>query len=328
MSMRPVSPSEESQAAASEAGAAIYRRLSTPRALVAELRGLLNTGVRQFALVVIALTFAHPQRGGAGQEQLHEQVTERLLTALRSLLRRSDRVFLLGRRGYFLLLGVDERGRERAEERLRWALCSRVGSLRPEELHGLRSLSIGSCAGSTEQLANLRQLIRAASQPRDRLSWPFSGDSSIPFDSASAVPVAAGATWADESGPAFLPPDLPLLARRCGLPYLSPLPRDVPDKVLRSIDPGLALELRCFPLGRERNVLTVAIADPDNRTALERLRSATGLHIFPVLTLPHELQGALERLWHARFDRENPPQASGVETPEVRRVSRFVGFSP
>jgi len=90
--------------------------------------------------------------------------------------------------------------------------------------------------------------------------------------------------------------ELPALARKLGIPYLSLLPRKLPRCVQQLVDPKLAQELNCYPLGRERNMLTVAMLNPQDLAVLDRLRQETGFHIFPVLTHPHVLQSALEQL--------------------------------
>jgi hypothetical protein len=43
-------------------------------------------------------------------------------------------------------------------------------------------------------------------------------------------------------------------------------------------------------------MLTVAMLNPVDHSALDRLKQETGLHIFPVLTHPQALQVALEQL--------------------------------
>jgi hypothetical protein len=43
-------------------------------------------------------------------------------------------------------------------------------------------------------------------------------------------------------------------------------------------------------------MLTVAMLNPVDHSALDRLKQETGLHIFPVLTHPQALQVALEEL--------------------------------
>ena len=88
----------------------------------------------------------------------------------------------------------------------------------------------------------------------------------------------------------------PALARKLGIPYLSLLPRKPPERVQQLVNTRLAQELRCYPLGRERNMLTVAMLNPQDRVALERLHQETGLDIYPILTHPQELKTALEQL--------------------------------
>ena len=67
-------------------------------------------------------------------------------------------------------------------------------------------------------------------------------------------------------------------------------------KVWKLVSPRLAQELHCYPLGHAHNVLTVAMSDPCDRQALERLRQETGLSIFPVLAPSEELETVLEQL--------------------------------
>ena len=73
------------------------------------------------------------------------------------------------------------------------------------------------------------------------------------------------------------------------------LPRTLPSGLHQLVNPGLAHELRCYPLGRERTMLTVAMESPLDHRALDRLTQETGLRIFPVLTHPHALAAALEQ---------------------------------
>jgi hypothetical protein len=88
---------------------------------------------------------------------------------------------------------------------------------------------------------------------------------------------------------------LPELARQLGVPYVSFLPRKLPVRLQRLVDPTLAQELRCFPIGRDRDILTVAMSNPGDHGVLDRLRRETGLNIFPVLAHPLELQTALKQ---------------------------------
>jgi len=89
--------------------------------------------------------------------------------------------------------------------------------------------------------------------------------------------------------------DLRERARALGVPFVQ-LPSRLPASCRAAITPELAHELHAVPIGRSRSVLTVAMDDPRDSAAVLRLRSATGLAIFPVLAAPDELERALRQL--------------------------------
>jgi hypothetical protein len=80
-----------------------------------------------------------------------------------------------------------------------------------------------------------------------------------------------------------------------GIPYIC-LPACLPDACCQAITAQLAQELRAVPIGRTRGTLTVAMQDPTNVEAMQRLGVATGLTIFPVLASAGELDRALEQM--------------------------------
>lgn len=84
-------------------------------------------------------------------------------------------------------------------------------------------------------------------------------------------------------------------ARSLGVPFVQ-LPSRLPASCRAAITPELAHELHAVPIGRSRSVLTVAMHDPRDAGAVLRLRSATGLAIFPVLAALDELERALRQL--------------------------------
>lgn len=71
------------------------------------------------------------------------------------------------------------------------------------------------------------------------------------------------------------------------------IPSDLPATLRRMLSPELARELGAVPIGRTRGVLTVAMRDSADLCALQRLATATGLTIFPVLASPEDLARAL-----------------------------------
>ncbi|MBX5449919.1 hypothetical protein [Thermogemmatispora sp.] len=293
---------------------ATYVQVGNLRILAAELKQLLTAGIDRLGLVVITLTFADQRSPG----ERRAEATRRLLAALRSLVRKTDRVFILSQRGYVVLPNCSERERVAVEERLWWALCSRVSSLHACELADLTALAVGGRTIERTESQNLLSVLREAASAQRVLTAPF-GSTRCPSDAGEAGgatrPSAPGARYDPLSRQALsrnqpqkherdwsplsseLSEEFLAEARRLGIPYLAPLPRRVPASVRQAISPHLAHELHCCPIGRARKTLTVALADGSNHQAiLERLRRETGLQIFPVLTPPHELQQALERL--------------------------------
>jgi hypothetical protein len=78
-------------------------------------------------------------------------------------------------------------------------------------------------------------------------------------------------------------------ARALGVPYIAP-PQRIPNSVLSLLSVEVMRQLRCLPIGRDRNALTVALADPTDRGTVQRLEQLTGLTIFPVMTDPDALE--------------------------------------
>lgn len=106
--------------------------------------------------------------------------------------------------------------------------------------------------------------------------------------------VVSGITGSSSGARAERDP-LRLRALALGVPYLH-LPPLLPVDCLRLMDVALAQHLRAVPVGRSATALTVAFDTRWDARALFRLRAATGLDIFPVLTLARELECALAQL--------------------------------
>ena len=85
-------------------------------------------------------------------------------------------------------------------------------------------------------------------------------------------------------------------ARNRGIPYMQ-LPARLPLRLKHLIPYTLACELRCAPVGRDHNRLTVAMAFPADTQVIDRLRSTTGMTIFPVACEAKALDDLLEHSW-------------------------------
>jgi MshEN domain len=84
--------------------------------------------------------------------------------------------------------------------------------------------------------------------------------------------------------------------RNSGTPFMQ-LPARLPSRLKHLIPYTLACELRCAPVGRDHNRLTVAMAFPSDTQAIDRLRSTTGMTIFPVACETQALDDLLEQCW-------------------------------
>jgi GGDEF domain-containing protein len=85
-------------------------------------------------------------------------------------------------------------------------------------------------------------------------------------------------------------------ARTNGIPFML-LPARMSSRLKHLIPYTLACELRCAPVGRDHNRLTVAMAFPTDTWAIDLLRSTTGMTIFPVSCEAKALDNLLEQSW-------------------------------
>ena len=175
-------------------------------------------------------------------------------------------------------------GGQIVQTRLWDALLWRIHNIAESEMLRPRSISIGHSA-YPEPCSDISEFIAVASEAS--LCSNLVPEKFVRKTVTKQVQTAKPSEKEDE---------LPALARKLGIPYLSLLPKRRPERVQQLVNSKLAQELHCYPLGRERNTLTVAMLNPGDHSALQRLQQETGLHIFPVLAHPQELQTALEQL--------------------------------
>lgn len=265
----------------------VFTHVETEAAISATIDELKRAGESDIALVAIHLRYKTPEKNGPLKVRAQERAAQSsvyLLQGLRRLVRRTDQVFLCGQSMYFVLLAANLQGAEIVEERLWEALLWRIHSMSDLDLPRPIGMSIGHGALPQPQ-TSAEELLHAAHAASRHFG------EHLPRASQRAARVAR----AEASAPSETE-DLPLLAKKLGIPYLTRLPARPPRRVLQVVNARLARELRCYPLGRERNMLTVAMLNPQDAQALERLQQETGLRIFPVLTHPEALESALKHL--------------------------------
>ena len=236
-----------------------------------------KTQTENVALVTIAIQFGTGSKRSHHRPELVEQSTRYFLDNLRPRVRKTDQVFLLDHTFHFALLEANEEGGRIVQERLWEALLWRIHTMTEPKILRPERITIGHSA-YPEPCESLYQCLVAASKVREH--FDLFPEKAVPLQASQQV----------KEG------ELPDLARKLGVPYLMLLPRKLPTKVQRLVSSQLAQELHCYPLGRFRNTLTVAMSNPQDRKALDRLHQETGLHIFPILAHPQELETALEQL--------------------------------
>ncbi|HTI15771.1 MAG TPA: hypothetical protein VL461_14605 [Dictyobacter sp.] len=234
------------------------------------------------ALVTLRLNFDSAQRSSStslSHKRALKTLSINYAQKLQEQVRKTDTVCLQRQHHatliHFLLIGATIQGAEIVQKRLWDTVLWHVHQNYEEETRHPISMHIGYSA-YVHQQSDVQQCIAEAAQGRTHFYMPTEL-----LASQSILPTSNESTLSD-------------MAQKLGIPYLALLPHKLPSGIKRLISPQLALELNCYPLGKERNALTVAISAPPDQQALERLQRETGLRIFPVLAHPHELQSALE----------------------------------
>jgi hypothetical protein len=258
--------------------------METVQDIVSTVEQIITTGIEQIALVTIRLFYEKEDKFNSNRLALAEMSTQYLVNDLRAHVRKTDSVLLMGHNLYFLLPGANKQGGQIVQDRLWEALLWRVHNISEREMLRPQSIAIGHSSYPVQD-KTLDDFIAAS----DEAAFRF--DTQPETATRKHAEVQRGKHAKDE-----IDQELPVLARKLGIPYLTLLPRKLPQGLQQLVNPELAHELHCYPLGRERNMLTVAMLNPADHSALDRLKQETGLHIFPVLTHPQALQVALEEL--------------------------------
>ena len=254
-----------------------YKMVHSTQDIAAAMQQAIEVTSEKIALVTICMQFGCQGKASRSRTALANGSTRYFLEHLRSLVRKTDLVFLLDQNYYFVLNGANEEGGQIVQQRLWEALLWHVHTCSEQDILSPQSITIGHSAYPAP-CDTIDMCIVAANRVRD--SFGASPEKSTQKQLALQM----------QDG------ELPALSRKLGVPYLTLLPRTLPARVHQLISPQLAQELHCYPLGYARNTLTVAMSDPQDSRALERLRQETGLHIFPILVPPQELETALEQL--------------------------------
>lgn len=93
------------------------------------------------------------------------------------------------------------------------------------------------------------------------------------------------------------------LSRRLSIPFFDPLPlTSIPADVLGLFSADLAVRQRILPLSRDRQGLSLAMADPSDTEVLEELTNLVGCNIKPLAAPEIRLLKALQDYYQATLD--------------------------
>src|SRR2546428_13036877 len=88
-----------------------------------------------------------------------------------------------------------------------------------------------------------------------------------------------------------------MLARQYRMPAVDLSRFEVDPKIIKLLPADIAVKHTVLPLKREGRTLTVAIADPNNVTAIEDIKFITRCDVFPVIAGEYTLRNAIERYY-------------------------------
>ena len=110
-----------------------------------------------------------------------------------------------------------------------------------------------------------------------------------------------------------------MLARQYRMPAVDLSRFEVDPKILKLLPPDIAIRHTVLPLKREGRTLTIAIADPNNVTAIEDIKFITRCDVFPVIAGEYTLRNAIDR-YYQQSDAQLQSLLRSVEAAEDLEV--------
>jgi len=110
-----------------------------------------------------------------------------------------------------------------------------------------------------------------------------------------------------------------MLARQYRMPAVDLSRFEVDPKILKLLPPDVAIKHAVLPLKREGRTLTVAIADPNNVTAIEDIKFITRCDVFPVIAGEYTLRNAIEK-YYQQSDAQLQTLLKDIEAAEDLEV--------
>jgi hypothetical protein len=87
------------------------------------------------------------------------------------------------------------------------------------------------------------------------------------------------------------------LSRQMDVPCISLLHVDIPKKVLRKISRDVAVDCKAIPVRSDRGKLEVAMVDPTDAEAVEKIREAAAMEIVPLIAPESSIEAMIDRFY-------------------------------
>lgn len=226
-----------------------------------------------------------------------ESFMEQVLANVRRSIRGSDQLIMHGGAGAAIIFpGVDREGAFSITERVYHS----INLLQPDTVIPplARETDIFVSMGSYPEPANtLEGLLHQTGYVVHRLTLRPAVTAQLRAHGAeSEIEAESSVRPATKTRHKGSPGEQPPPVNVSGIPYMQ-LPARLPARLRHLIPYHLARELRCAPVGRDHNRLTIALAQPTDAQTIEQLKKSTGMVIYPVACEISALDALLANEW-------------------------------
>jgi chromosomal replication initiator protein DnaA len=87
------------------------------------------------------------------------------------------------------------------------------------------------------------------------------------------------------------------LAKQCGIPHLKLSDYEIDSEVIKYLPADLVSDFLAVPIDKLGKILTVAMVDPLDESAIQRIREATGYVVKPIVCTQADMEDAIERYY-------------------------------
>ncbi len=115
------------------------------------------------------------------------------------------------------------------------------------------------------------------------------------------------------------------LAEQWGMPVVNLAETNIPPKVIDLVPSTMAEVYKIIPISMKDNVLTVAMADPQNLGALDDLRNFIGMEVRGAVSSPQAVEAAIIKHYASKEDSIEDVIAGLEQTPEAMGLNAKQG---